>query len=107
MTHLQRKLKKKMFITINKVFKKIKDLIWGTKKVNNNKEEESSIDNRVIMLNRAKRRHLAAKLRKSNYNNRSYKNIKACQLPHSVPVNELYGICMVAGIDPQELRDVN
>jgi len=92
-----------MFITLNKVFKKIREWIWGTK---TEEKEEPTVNQRLIMLNRSKRRYLASKIRKAKHNVRDYPNIKACLIPHSVSVGDLQSICKLAGVTPQELRDV-
>ena len=97
-----------MFIKINQWFQKVREWLFGTKK--ENVEEVINIQepliNKTIMLNRSKRRFLASKLRKAKHNVRQTKNIKAYQLPHRVDSDDLLAICELAGVRPEELRNV-
>lgn len=97
-----------MFITLNKIFKRIKEWIFGVESpqidpVNNIQEP---LTNKVIMLNRSKRRYLAAKLNNAKHNKKELKNIKACRLPHRVLQGDLESICRLAGVSIQDVRNV-
>lgn len=68
-----------------------------------NSKPNETLKRRVIMLNRARRRYLASKIRKANHNTRTFRNIKAHQLPHRASEGDFIDICRIAGVDPQEV----
>ena len=100
-----------MFITIHKIFKKIRR--WFSKNIKKPRNIEAQpiwLDTSVqptgnIMLNRSKRRYLASKLRKATHNARTF-NTKAHQLPHSCTEGDLQEICRLAGVTTEELYNV-
>lgn len=105
---------KKILTTLALLWAKLIDSIFGINKPDdtgvtytctNNKEPKQNNNKKKnkIMLNRARRRFLASKIRKANHNERTFRNIKAHQLPHSVPSDDLLHICLIAGVEPEEV----
>ena len=94
---------KKILTTLALLWAKLIDSIFGINKPESNEIKKETPKKTMIMLNRARRRFLASKIRKANHNDRTFRNIKAHQLPHSVPTADLMNICLIAGVEPQEV----